>query len=112
MGRKNNNVRRSKSRYPQERGAAGRKPNRPTRRPSLDELVMPDGMCTANPRKPKARFATQEKASLALDQAQRLRESRGSLHVEKRFYLCPDCAGYHLTSRESYDPDAWKKADQ
>lgn len=78
---------------------------------SAEELVIPDGSCLRNPARPKARFATEAKARLALDQAQRQRARMGSGHMEKRYYACPEdrgCGGFHLTSRETYD-DAWKR---
>lgn len=84
-----------------------------TPRIPVDELVIPDGMCMANPRKPKAFFSTETKARKALEQAQRVRARMGSGHVEKRYYKCDhpvrNCGGYHLTSRESYDA-AWKRS--
>lgn len=83
----------------------------PLPRPSVEEMVLPDGQCTfMTPRKPKARFATEEKAAKALRQAQRLRAAQGSVHVEKRFYACPEggCGGFHLTSREQFDEDLRK----
>ena len=81
-------------------------------RVELKDLVMPDGRCTRNPRRPKDIFYTPEKAQKALEQAQRTRIRMGSGHMEKRFYLCEEseggCGGHHLTSREAYDP-AWKR---
>ncbi len=65
---------------------------------------MPDGQCSFQG-KPKARFATKEKAAAALKQAQQQRARVGSTHVEKRYFACPEggCGGFHLTSRESFD---------
>lgn len=81
-------------------------------RTDLADLVMPDGRCMRNPRRPKDIFYSVEKAQKALEQAQRARIRMGSGHMEKRFYLCKEseggCGGHHLTSRESYDP-AWKR---
>lgn len=81
-------------------------------RVEAESLIIPDGSCLRNARKPKAKFNTREKAAAALKQAQRMRTRQGSGHVEKRFYLCEPneggCGGYHLTSRETYDP-AWKR---
>jgi hypothetical protein len=75
-------------------------------------LIIPDGSCTRNPRRMKAKFNTEEKAAAALRQAQQQRIRRGSGHMERRYYLCHEseggCGGYHLTSREEYDP-AWKR---
>ena len=95
----------------------------PPRTP-VDQLVMPDGRCTRNPRKPKDMYLTTEKAQKALDQAQVQRARMHSGHVETRFYHCwdrigtnPDgtakmvgCKGYHLTSRTEYDPNRRKPA--
>lgn len=108
MGRKNRNVRRSTSasRRMAERG------DRPSRsshgdhaipRTPVEQMVMPDGICRRNSRKPKARFNTPEKAQKALEQAQRERSRTGSGHVEKRFYKCSACDGYHLTSLEAFE---------
>lgn len=87
------------------------RPNIP--RIPVSDLILPDGRCTRNPRRPKDMFATREKAQKALDQAQHARARMGSGHVERRFYLCEKseggCGGYHLTSRESYD-NTWKRA--
>lgn len=81
-------------------------------RTPVDELVLPDGMCMANPRKPKAYFLGEDKAQRALEQAQRARARMGSGHVEKRYYRCDHpvrpCGGFHLTSREDYDASTWK----
>lgn len=71
---------------------------------TLDLMVIPDGQCDGNPRRPKAIFATEEKAAKALAHAQIQRKRTGSTHMEKRYYLCNDCEGYHLTSREAFNP--------
>lgn len=96
-----------------EKGAPRReRGNMTIQRVEAEDLIVPDGMCLRNPRKPKAKFDTEAKAGAALRQAQRMRARQGSAHVEKRYYPCPEaeggCGGYHLTSRESYDP-AWKR---
>lgn len=73
---------------------------------NLEKMVVPDGQCRMfGAVKPKARFATEEKAAQALRQAQKTRARQGTGHVEKRFYPCPEggCGGFHLTSREAYD---------
>lgn len=78
----------------------------------LEDLVLPDGQCFfPNRNRPKAMFATRQKAQKALDQAKLQRTRSGSAHVEKRYYACPEggCGGYHLTSREEYDEGAWKR---
>lgn len=108
MGRKNNNVRRKNT-----KGRMDRREQGPTLRPvkqqprvPIEDLVLPDGQCRfQTKRKPKARFATAEKAQKALIQAQQQRARIGSAHVEKRFYACPEggCGGFHLTSREAFD---------
>lgn len=116
MGRKNSKVRRSNDRGRLQRGQRGDSPFKESKhqipRIQIEDLVMPDGQCRfQSPRRPKARFATPEKAAKALEQAQRQRERSGSHHVEKRFYRCPEggCGGFHLTSREAFDEDLWKQ---
>lgn len=67
---------------------------------------MPDGRCDfMNPRKPKARFSSEDKAKKALEQARKRRAQMGSGHIEKRYYKCPEggCGGWHLSSREAFD---------
>lgn len=110
MGRKNDRVRRSNDRGRLARRQRGERPIKvtgPTSVPDADlsKIVLPDGQCTVFSIRPKARFATREKAAAALAQAQKVRARQGSLHVEKRFYPCPEggCGGFHLTSREQYD---------
>lgn len=110
MGRKNNNVRRSNDRGRLQRRQRGERPIKavgPTAPlgGDLSKIILPDGQCTAFSIRPKARFATEEKAAAALRQAQKVRARQGSTHVEKRFYPCPEggCGGFHLTSREAYD---------
>lgn len=109
MGRKNSNVRRKNVKGRLDRRERGLPPIKPmTQQPrvSVEDLVLPDGQCRfQTKRKPKARFATAEKAQRALIQAQQQRARTGSPHVEKRYYKCPEggCGGYHLTSREAYD---------
>lgn len=87
--------------------------NHSIERVSAEDLIVPDGSCLRNSRKPKAKFNTEAKAKAALIQAQKMRSRMGSGHVEKRYYLCPadegGCGAYHLTSRETYD-NLWKKA--
>lgn len=115
MGRKNNAARRRnvKGRMDRrERGESRPKVALQIPRVELEDLVLPDGQCFFPRRqKPKARFATQEKAAKALKQAQQQRARNGSTHVEKRFYACPEggCGGYHLSSREEFDEGAWKR---
>lgn len=103
MPRKNSRVRRANDRDRRAREAARQAPKRAKdiRREPLEALVLPDGQCTL---RPKARFATEEKAARALASAQRDRARKGSSRVEKRYYKCPEesCGGYHLTSRETY----------
>lgn len=117
MGRKNNAARQrnAKGRLNRREKGAARRPSEHAKVPPripVNELVMPDGRCTRNPRRPKDIFRTEEKAQRALEQAQRTRARMGSGHVEKRYYECEvaegGCGGYHLTSREAYDP-AWKR---
>lgn len=108
MARKNKNVRQRRSRrqYADTILPARTKHNE-IPRVSVEDLIMPDGHCTSfqHPsRKPKASFATEEKAKKALRQAQLQRQRQGSTYMEKRYYACPagGCGGYHLTSREEY----------
>lgn len=118
MGRKNSRVRQqnAKGRLPRrERGQSGL-PKQVTDiavpRVKVEDLIMPDGQCTfQSPRKPKARFDTEDKARRALKQAQQQRRRTGSTRVEKRYYPCPEggCGGYHLTSREEFDEKIWKQ---
>ena len=78
-------------------------------------MVLPDGRCNfMNPARPKARFATKEKADKALVQAQKKRQFSGSGHVEKRVYRCPEggCEGWHLTSREVFDENLRKRRQE
>lgn len=100
MGRKNSRV--QTTRMPRrDRGELKRDRSQP--RESVEDLIIPDGTCRFQGR-PKARFATREKAQTALSRAQRDRARTGSGHVEKRVYACPEggCGGWHLTSREAY----------
>lgn len=113
MGRKNGNVRQSNTRG-RYRQPDFPMPKMQTQQPRVrvEDLVMPDGQCRfQTPRKPKARFATEEKAAKALAQAQRQRARMGSTHVEKRYYPCPEggCGGYHLSSREEFDEKIWRQ---
>lgn len=108
MGRKNTNVRRKNIKGRMDRRERGQtiRPVKQQPRVQLEDLVLPDGMCSfQTKRRPKARFATPEKAQKALIQAQQQRARVGSAHVEKRYYPCPPggCGGFHLTSRDEYD---------
>lgn len=110
MGRKNNKVRSANQKgrlgRGEARGAAPRTPFKEQPRVPVEQMIIPDGHCPgARSRRPKARFATAEKAKAALEQAQQQRRRTGSTHVEKRYYKCPadGCDGYHLSSREEYD---------
>lgn len=113
MGRKNSKVRKANDRGRRARAAQAMLPKvKEQPRIRVEDLVMPDGQCQfQSPRRPKARFATKEKAEKALKQAQLQRARVGSAHVEKRVYACPEggCGGYHLTSREQFDERIWKQ---
>lgn len=102
MGRRNKNVGSRKTRR-EYRGSGVRNPDLNIPRLPVERSVIPDGRCTG--RRPKARFATKEKAQAALRQAQLNRSRIGSPWVEKRVYECPlpDCGGWHLSSRDSFD---------
>nr|WP_243394815.1 hypothetical protein [Bifidobacterium imperatoris] len=50
----------------------------------------------------KARFRTELDAKIALASVQRQRRGRVRDKDEKRYYLCPQCHGYHLTSKPRY----------
>lgn len=106
MARKNSKVRRAndKGRLARRQRGETNRPTVPAPRVPIEDMVLPDGQCSFQGR-PKARFATKEKAAAALKQAQRMRARTGSGHVEKRYYACPEggCGGFHLTSREAFD---------
>lgn len=112
MGRSNKSARRRNTRLDRRAKGERRLPPREISRYRVkpEEMVVPDGQCRAWGRRPKARFATEAKARIALDQAQKQRARMGSAHVEKRYYPCPEggCGGWHLTSREEFDEDTWK----
>lgn len=117
MGRKNRNVQRSKGRFDRRQKGEPKMPQKHLEIPRLrvEDLILPDGQCTfQSPRRPKARFATEEKAEKALRQAQYQRARTGSSRVEKRYYACPEggCGGYHLTSRDEFDMRIWKQRRQ
>jgi hypothetical protein len=114
MGRRNKNVRRSNDKgrlARRERGQRPAKGDHSAGRVSLENLVIPDGRCYFQSRKGKSIFRTKEKAQTALDQAQLNRARQGTMHVEKRFYACPEggCGGFHLTSRDEYDEEAARR---
>jgi hypothetical protein len=111
MSRKNGNVGR-KTRLDRRPKGERRAKMKEMPRVPVEDMVLPDGQCRfQSPRKAKARFATKEKAAKALVQAQHQRARTGSLHVEKRYYKCPDggCGGYHLTSRDEFDEKIWRE---
>lgn len=112
MPRKNSRVGRPKQRgrYAAERHI-GVAPKKQQPRVELEKLIMPDGQCTFHLKRPKARFATKEKANAALRQAQQQRARVGSAYAEKRVYECPDggCGGWHLSSREAFDVRPWQE---
>jgi len=113
MGRKNVAARRRNNRM-NRRQKGDPRPVKKVEQPRipLEDIVLPDGQCFfPKRRKPKARFATRAKADKALAQAQHQRARTGSAHVEKRVYTCPEggCGGFHLTSREEFDENAWKR---
>ena len=116
MGRKNSKVRRANDRGRLSR--RGRDESRQVRVPNsridIEKMVLPEGKCFFQSRRGKAIFRTEEKAATALRQAQAQRRFSGSGHVEKRYYRCPEggCGGYHLTSREAFDENAWKRGKQ
>lgn len=107
MARKNDRAQKKRLNR-REKGAPRRLADPRIPRTSIEELVLPDGQCRLNRRRPKARFATKEKAQEALRQAQRTRARTGSAYVEKRVYACPEggCGGFHLTSREEFEDKA------
>lgn len=116
MGRSNNAARQRNSKGRLNRRQKGEPRTdlrvRSVPRVEAEDLVVPDGLCYRNSRKPKAKFNTESKAGKALRQAQQMRLRNGSSHVEKRYYLCETaengCGAYHLTSRDEYDP-SWKR---
>lgn len=113
MSRKNGAVRRKNQRLNRRAKGEGRQPKAlEIPRIQVEDLVLPDGQCKfQSPRRPKARFATKAKAAKALEQAIQQRRRTGSLHVEKRYYKCPEggCGGYHLTSRSEFDEKIWRE---
>jgi hypothetical protein len=58
----------------------------------------------------KLRYADELQASKALRSAQAKREKRGHYVVEKRWYQCGYCDGFHLTSKEFRD--TWEMSQQ
>lgn len=111
MPRRNGAVARKNSRKDRRQKGADRVPQPVIPRVRLEELILPDGQCTFQGRKPKVRFVTKAKADRALRQAQHERARTGSTKVEKRVYKCPEggCEGWHLTSREEFDEDLWRR---
>lgn len=111
MGRKNSAVTKKNARRDRRQKGVGRAPKPVIPRVQLEDLVLPDGQCRFQTRKPKAKFDTKEKAEKALKQAQKQRERTGSTHVEKRVYRCPEggCEGWHLTSRAAFDEKVWRQ---
>lgn len=113
MGRKNNKVRSRNIKGRMDRRQRGIPRPKMSHQPrvELEDLVLPDRQCYfPRRRKPKAGFADKAKAEKALKQAKQQRARSGSTHVEKRVYRCPEggCGGWHLTSREEFDSNAWK----
>jgi hypothetical protein len=47
----------------------------------------------------KQRYLTEARAYLALLAARNLRAEQGSDKVEQRVYRCPECNGWHMTSK-------------
>jgi hypothetical protein len=47
----------------------------------------------------KQRYLTEARAYLALLAARNLRAEQGSDKVEQRVYHCPECNGWHMTSK-------------
>lgn len=101
--RKNNSMRRRRPRGDEDYVIP--KFDKTVQRVELRDLVIPDGKCYRNPRRPKDVFIQKANAEKALEQAQRQRRRMGSAYVEKRFYECNfgGVAHYHLTSRETFD---------
>lgn len=74
-----------------------------------EDLIIPDGYCHKNPKRPLVKFNTRAKAQAALDQARIMRARMRSGRVEKRFFECEvaygGCGGYHLTSRDDFNDE-------
>ena len=106
--RKNNSMRRRRPRGDEDYVIP--KFDKTVQRVELRDLVIPDGKCYRNPRRPKDIFLTEEKAAKALEQARRQRARMGSAYVEKRYYPCEfhGVAHFHLTSRETFDENRGK----
>lgn len=88
-----------------------RRPHPPKRRrvnaaipppPEIEHAIVPHGRC--HMRHGKLKFHAHEVAE-ALRQAQQRRRSQGQLvGMECRYYECPGCGSWHLTSREEWSP--------
>lgn len=111
MGRKNGNSA-SKKRRSDRRdqlsksrridGLPAAKPRGPRRPVPLVAMVLPTGVCRTG----KMRFPDERTAARALRQARQNREAMHSGRVEKRYYRCPHCEGFHLTSRDYREREA------
>lgn len=64
-----------------------------------EKTIRADGRCLSAP-DGKLGFKTEEKAKAALAQAQSRRLWQNTKHVEKRYYPCPKCGMFHLTSQD------------
>lgn len=61
------------------------------------DRIAPDGFCSVSH---KDYWLTEEQAAAALEAAKRRGVGRGG-KLEKRYYRCPWCPGYHLSSKEA-----------
>ena len=112
MGRSNKAARRRNAPHALRRGQKGEpriapRTNHSIARVPAEDLIIPDGHCHKNPKRPLVKFNTEEKARAALEQAQIMRARMRSGRVEKRFFKCEvaygGCGGYHLTSRDEFN---------
>lgn len=97
MSRKNSRAQKTRL----HRSGEGRHPSARKHYPKLERMqalsdtIRPVGMCGR-----KLKFDTEENAATALEQARAAHS--GSGHIEKRYYPCRECGGFHLTSREKW----------
>lgn len=81
------------------------RPRRDKRVRDMSPWFEPEGDCPSG----KLRYETESKAAKALRSAQAKRAKHNMARVEKRYYACGFCDGYHLTSADDRNlADAWE----